>query len=152
MTLPRTFSKTKFWHNACYYYLCFKISKNNRIKKRGFMGSLGTCIGKDCFCSEAISAKTQHREETISWQNAIAFPNKFVKELERGLWCHKLYLQFHKKHPKKQKPFSFTALPHSLLDITTQVSLLSVKFNKLCLLYHFFQSRQLHSISGIYVC
>lgn len=29
----------------------------------GFMGSLGACMAKDCFCGEEISTNAQHREK-----------------------------------------------------------------------------------------
>lgn len=57
MTLPRTSLINKVWHNACHYYSCFKINKNSRLTKRMFMGSLGTCIARDCFCGEEIAQK-----------------------------------------------------------------------------------------------
>lgn len=157
MTLPRTSSKTKFWHNACCCYLYFKINKTSRIKKRRFMGSLGTCITKDCFCGEELSTKTQHREKTTSWWNVVLFQTNLLKSWKWVSDVLSYTSSSSKKTPNKQtnknqKSFSFTALPHWLLDITTQFSLLPVKFNVLCLLYHFCQSRLLLSLSGIYVC
>lgn len=85
MTLPRSFSKTKIWHNAFHYYLCFQINKKSKIKKREFVGSLGACTVKHCFCGEEITTKnsTQRGDHILTKCNH--FPSKFAKELEMGL-------------------------------------------------------------------
>lgn len=127
MTLPRTSLINKVWHNACHYYLCFKINKNSRLKKSTFMGSLGTCIARDCFCGQEISTKAQDTEETIAWGNVALLQGNLLKSQK---WIPDV-LSYTSSYLKK--PFSFTALPHWLLDFLTQFSFLPIKFNILYL-------------------
>lgn len=75
------------------------------------MGSLGTCIARDCFCGEEISTKAQDREETIAWGNVALLQGNLLKSQK---WIPDV-LSYTSSSLKK------TILFHSLTSLTARL-------------------------------